>query len=57
MEACDTCVLVLPCGCSARTEAGCFAGPGKKVLVYILEKQEPELIHNFLQVSVAQWKN
>ena len=26
MEACDTCVLVLPCGRSAHTEAGWFAG-------------------------------
>ena len=25
MEACDTCVLVLPCGRSAHTEAGWFA--------------------------------
>lgn len=29
MEACDTCVLVLPCGRSAHTEAGWFAGKGK----------------------------
>ena len=45
MEACDTCVLVLPCGRSAHTEAGWFAGKGKKVLVYIPEKQEPELMY------------
>ena len=45
MEACDTCVLVLPCGRSAHTEAGWFAGRGKKVLVYIPEKQEPELMY------------
>ena len=45
MEACDTCVLVLPCGRSAHTEAGWFAGCGKKVLVYIPEKQEPELMY------------
>ena len=45
MEACDTCVLVLPCGRSAHTEAGWFAGRGKKVLAYIPEKQEPELMY------------
>ena len=45
MEACDTCVLVLPCGRSAHTEAGWFAGRGKKVFVYIPEKQEPELMY------------
>ena len=45
MEACDTCVLVLPCGRSAHTEAGWFAGRGKKVLAYIPTKQEPELMY------------
>ena len=45
MEACDTCVLVLPCGRSAHTEAGWFAGRRKKVFVYIPEKQEPELMY------------
>ena len=45
MFSCDTCVLVLPCGRSAHTEAGWFAGRGKKVLVYIPEKQEPELMY------------
>ena len=45
MRACDTCVLVLPCGRSAHTEAGWFAGAGKKVLVYIPVKQEPELMY------------
>ena len=29
----DTCVLVLPCGRSAHTEAGWMAGAGKKVVV------------------------
>jgi hypothetical protein len=33
MEACDTCVLVLPCGRSAHTEAGWFAGRGKKTKI------------------------
>ncbi len=45
MRACDTCVLVLPCGRSAHTEAGWFAGSGRKVLAYIPEKQEPELMY------------
>ena len=45
MESCDTCVLVLPCGRSAHTEAGWFAGRGKKVIAYIPEKQEPELMY------------
>jgi len=45
LDACDTCVLVLPCGRSAHTEAGWFAGKGKKVLVYIPIRQEPELMY------------
>ena len=45
MEACDTCVLVLPCGRSAHTEAGWFAGKGRTTIAYIPEKQEPELMY------------
>ena len=45
MEACDACVLVLPCGRSAHTEAGWFAGRGKKTVVYIPERLEPELMY------------
>ncbi|MCQ2147815.1 MAG: hypothetical protein MJZ16_09895, partial [Bacteroidales bacterium] len=45
MESCDGCVLVLPCGRSAHTEAGWFSGKGKKVIVLIPEKQEAELMY------------
>lgn len=45
MLSCDTCVLVLPCGRSAHTEAGWFAGKGKKAIAYIPIKQEPELMY------------
>ena len=45
MESCDICVLVLPCGRSAHTEDGWFAGKGKKVIAYIPTKQEPELMY------------
>ena len=41
----DVCVLVLPCGRSAHTEAGWFAGCGKRTIVYLPEKQEPELMY------------
>lgn len=48
----DTCVLVLPCGRSAHTEAGWMAGAGKRVFVYIPEMQEPELMYKlFTQVT------
>ena len=45
MEWADTCVLVLPCGRSAHTEAGWFAGAGKRVIAYIPERMEPELMY------------
>ena len=45
MTSCDACVLVLPCGRSAHTEAGWFAGQGKKVVAYIPTRQEPELMY------------
>ena len=40
-----TCVLVLPCGRSAHTEAGWLAGKGKRTVVYIPEMQEAELMY------------
>ena len=41
----DACLLVLPCGRSAHTEAGWMKGAGKKVVVYIPEMQEAELMY------------
>ena len=41
----DTCVLVLPCGRSAHTEAGWMAGAGKRVIAYSPEMVEPELMY------------
>ena len=45
----DTCVLVLPCGRSAHTEAGWMAGAGKKVIAYIPEMVEPELMYKLFR--------
>lgn len=41
----DTCLLVLPCVRSAHTEAVWMAGAGKKVIVYIPEMLEAELMY------------
>ena len=49
----DTCILVLPCGRSAHTEAGWMAGAGKKVFVYIPEMQEPELMYKLFDDVVG----
>ena len=40
----DICVLGLPCGRSAHTEAGWMAGAEKRVIAYIPEMVEPELM-------------
>jgi hypothetical protein len=49
----DTCVLVLPCGRSAHTEAGYLAGSGRRVLVYIPEMIEPELMYKLFDTVVG----
>ena len=45
MKWADCCVMVLPCGRSANTEAGWMKGVGKEVYVYQPIKQEPELMY------------
>lgn len=45
MKSCDTCVLVLPCGASAHTEAGWFAGQGKPTAVLLDDPMVPELMY------------
>jgi len=49
----DTCVLVLPSGRSAHTGAGWFAGKGLKTIVYMPEKQEPELMYKLFDGIVG----
>ena len=41
----DCCVMVLPCGRSANTEAGWMKGKGKPVYVFMPIAQEPELMY------------
>ena len=41
----DTCVLLLPSGRSAHTEAGWFSGQGKPVFVLMEKAGEPELMY------------
>lgn len=57
MKDCDVCVLLLPCGRSAHTEAGWFAGAGRPVYVLSPVSQEPELMYKLFQgvfVSVEE---
>lgn len=45
MKWADCCVMVLPCGRSANTEAGWMKGAGKEVYVLQVSKEEPELMY------------
>lgn len=45
MQWADTCVLVLPCGRSAHLEAGYFNGANKRLIVFMPETQEPDLMY------------
>ena len=49
----DTCVLVLPCGRSAHTEAGWFSGRGLKTIAYIPQFDEPELMYKLFDSVVG----
>ena len=49
----DTCVLVLPSGRSAHTEAGWLSGRGKRTIVYIPEMVEPELMYKLFDGVVG----
>ncbi|MBR5034350.1 MAG: hypothetical protein IKX71_03510 [Bacteroidales bacterium] len=53
LEWADTCVLVLPCGRSAHTEAGWMAGAGRRVIAYIPEMVEPELMYKLFDSVVG----
>ena len=53
MDWANACVLVLPCGRSAHTEAGWMAGQGKKVVVYVPEMVEPELMYKLFDRVVG----
>lgn len=52
----DVCVLVLPCGRSAHTEAGWMKGRGKPVFVYIPVAQEPELMYKVYDLIIGDMK-
>lgn len=49
MQWADTCVLVLPCGRSAHLEAGYFNGTAKRLVIYIPEPIEPDLMYLMAQ--------
>lgn len=44
LATCDICVYVMPCGVSASLEAGWAKGAGKKLIVYVPQLKEPDLM-------------
>lgn len=55
MQWADVCVLVLPCGRSAHTEAGWMAGDGKYTIVLLPEQpEEPELMYKIYNAVTAE---
>jgi nucleoside 2-deoxyribosyltransferase len=53
MKWADACVLLLPCGRSAHTEAGWFAGQEKPVYAYVSPDSEPELMYKIFTKCYA----
>ena len=56
MQWADCCLMVLPCGRSANTEAGWMKGVGKKVYVYQPIEQEPELMYKIYDGIITDEK-
>jgi hypothetical protein len=52
----DACVMVLPCGRSANTEAGWMKGAGKNVIVFQPIKQEPELMYKIFDGIASNYE-
>jgi hypothetical protein len=52
MKWADVCVLVLPCGRSAHTEAGWMKGADKITIALIPENTEPELMYKIFDKIV-----
>jgi hypothetical protein len=60
MKWADCCVMVLPCGRSANTEAGWMKGVGKKVFVAQFTNEQPELMYKIYDgfiTSIADLEN
>lgn len=55
MQSADCCVMVLPCGRSANSEAGWFKGARKSVFVFSPEKEEPELMYKMYNKIIANY--
>lgn len=57
MKWADCCVMVLPCGRSANTEAGWMKGAGKIVYALQLIPQEPELMYKIYDGVLTSYES
>ncbi|MEQ1678417.1 MAG: hypothetical protein ABL876_17110 [Chitinophagaceae bacterium] len=49
MQWADACVMVMPCGRSAHTEAGWMQGAGKPTIILQQKEAEPELMYKIYE--------
>ncbi len=56
LRACQACVYVMPCGVSASLEAGWAVGAGKRVLVYVPELREPDLMVKMAELVTTDFE-
>jgi hypothetical protein len=56
MKWADVCVLVTPCGKSAHLEAGYFIGAGKRLVIYLTDIQEAELMYSMADHIVLSYE-
>lgn len=57
LKECTHCILILPCGKSSHLEAGFCIGQNKKVIVYVPEIIEPELMYKMFTIVVFNLDN
>lgn len=55
MKWADCCVMVLPCGRSAHTEASWMKGAGKRVYVFLQHSEEPELMYKIYDEVITSY--
>lgn len=51
MKWADACVMVMPCGRSAHTEAGWMAGTGRITIALVEKDAEPELMYKIFDLT------
>lgn len=55
LKRCDICLFVMPCGSSASMEMGWAAGAGYKVVAYIPDMREPDLMVKMASAIYEHW--